>query len=231
MLLGRKAIGTVAYLGGLPALLEAFTWSWGQMVQYNEEFLASPTGYVHYAKSTFTDHAPARNGLVAKFLGDWLVQLDTDHQFEPDLVGRLLRTADDYQLDVLTGVYQLKNPPHVPVLYQFVDIGGKEGLQPMARWPQEARVLQIGSAGGGCLFVRRSVFDKIAEHFKCGAFDKIKGYSEDHSFFCRCRELEIKAYVATKVESNHLRVAPVTMDDLDDSQLKVGELFQVGGFP
>lgn len=229
MLLGRKAIGTVAYLGGLPAVLEAFAWSWGQLVAYNAEFLSDSKSYVHIDRATMSDHGPARNGLASSFLGDWLLQLDTDHQFEPDLAARMLRCADEYGIDVLSGVYQLKKPPHVPVLYQWVNVGGEIGLQPMARWPKEARVVSIGSAGGGCLFVRRTVFDQLAAEFKCGPFDKVKSFSEDHSFFWRLRELGIKAYAAMNIHSNHLRVAPVTFEDLDDSGLAISEPFAVGG--
>lgn len=230
-MLGRKALGTVAYLGGLPAVLERFCWSWGEMIAYNGEFLDDDCHYVHYLRSPISDHAPARNNLVSKFYGDWLLQLDCDHSFEPDIVARLLRLADDAGVDVVSGVYQLKNPPHVLVLYQWVDVGGEPGLQPMARWAQDAKLIQIGSAGGGCLFVRRAVFDRISEKYpQVGPFDKIFPFSEDHSFFLRCKELEVKCYAAMHVHCHHLRVSPVTLADLDDEGLQVSELFPVGGF-
>ena len=101
MLLGRKAIGTVAYMGGLPAVLEAFTWSWGQMIQYNQEVFCEGSEYIHYERTTISDHAPARNNLVTKFVGDWLIQMDTDHQFEPDIVARMVKLANLHELDVL----------------------------------------------------------------------------------------------------------------------------------
>lgn len=230
MLLGRKALGTVAYLGGLPALLEPFAWSFAQLVQFNEEFLADDRHYVHYDRARISDHGPARNQLVATFLGEWLLQLDTDHQFEPDLVARLLRLADEHGIDVLAGVYQLKSPPHVPVLYQWVQVAGQPALQPLATWPDDVRLLEIGSAGGGCLWVRRCVFDRIVRELGDQPFDRIGGYSEDHSFFYRCRQLGIKAYAAMHVHAAHLRVAPVTLADLDAEGLAVSEPFPVGGF-
>lgn len=234
MLLGRKAIGTVSYMGGLPALLEKFCWSWGQMLQFNAETFSEGTDYIHYMRSTISDHAPARNNLAAKFLGDWLVMLDTDHEFDPDVVARLVRLADTYEIDVLSGVYQMKNPPHVPVLFQWVKLaeGNEElGLQPMVAWDKRAKILQIGSAGGGCLFIRRKVFDAIATEWPNeGAFDKINPFSEDHSFFIRCRKLGIKAYAAMDVHCNHLRVVPVTLDDLHADELQTSDLFPVGAF-
>lgn len=234
MLLASKALGTVAYMGGLPALLERFCWSWGQMIQFNSEYFQSDGKYVHYMKSAISDHAPARNNLVAKFLGDWLVMFDTDHEFEPDIVSRLVRLADAYDVDVLSGVYQMKTAPHVPVLFQWVKLSESSdelGLQPMIKWQDGAQLVQIGSAGGGCLFVRRSVFDRMAiEWPQEAAFDKIAPFSEDHSFFIRCRKLGIKAYAAMNVQCNHLRIVPVTLDDLHAEELQLSELFPVGAF-
>ena len=229
MLLGRKALGTVAYLGGVPAVLESFTWSWGQMIHYNHEMFVEGPHYIHYDRASISDHGPARNSLVSRFLGDWLVMMDTDHRFDPDIIARLVRTADDSGVDVLSAVYQMKNAPHVPVLFQWVGDSPK-GLQPLATWPKEAKVLQIGSAGAGCLFVRRSVFDRLAEQGG-GPFDKIGIFSEDHSFFKRCADAGIPCYAAMDIQSNHLRVVPVTDDDLPKpGELMTSELFPVGGF-
>ena len=230
MILASKAIGTVAYLGGLPALLEQFCWSWGQMIQYNSEWV-EPGRYVNYDRSAYTDHGPARNALANRFLGDWLVQLDTDHIFEPDLIARLVNYADTLDIDVLSGVYQMKNSPHLPVLYQWCGPDDAPGLQPMAMWDKRLKVVQIGSAGGGCLFVRRKVFDRIASELKQEPFDKLHPFSEDHSFFLRLKQLKIPAYAALNIQCNHLRVMPVTFEDLpQNGSLPTGEPFEVKGF-
>lgn len=230
MLLGSKAIGTVAYLGGLPSLLEPFCWSWGQMVQYNQEAFCQGLEYVHYEKARISEHDRARNSLVEKCLGDWLIQMDTDHAFDPDIVARLVRTADRAQVDVLTAVYQVKQVPHVPVLFQWVrQADGTRGLQPLARWPADADVVEIGSAGTGCLFVRRSVFERLAAlEPERGPFDKIYPFAEDHSFFLRCLNAGIPCYAAMRIHSAHLRIAPITMDDLDDCGLAMSSLQPVG---
>lgn len=233
MIFGTKAIGTVAYLGGLPAVLEQFTWSWGQMIQYNQEMFCNGPQHVHYMRSHFSDHAPARNHLVANFIGDWLVQMDTDHAFDPDIVARLVRTADECNVDVLSACYQMKQAPHVPVIFQWVQTREEPkeyGLQPMIKWDRSAKIIQIGSAGGGCLFVRRVVFDAIASKYREGAFDKIHPYSEDNSFFLRCRDLGIPAYAAMNIHSHHLRVVPVTLDDLHVDELAASDMFPVEGF-
>ena len=40
MLIQSKTIGTVAYLGGLANVFEEFCWCWGQLIQFNNEYLA-----------------------------------------------------------------------------------------------------------------------------------------------------------------------------------------------
>ena len=230
MLLGRTALGTCAYMGGIPAVLEPFCWSWGQMVQFNAERFLDDKHYIHYDRATISDHAPARNQLASRFLGSFVLMLDCDHQFSPDLLDRLLRIANEIDADVLSGVYLLKNPPHLPVLYEWVDLNGSEALQPLATFPPECEVLQIGSAGGGCLLVRRRVFERMADELHEGPFDRIKPYSEDHSFFVRCRRLGIPCWAALKVECHHLRTAPLAVADQDWSGLMVSEPFEVGGF-
>lgn len=225
---GYKAIGTVAYMGGVPAVLEPFCWAWGQMIQHNQERLCSGPDFVHYDRAAMSDHAPARNSLVGRFLGDWLIQMDTDHRFDPDIVSRMVRYANANAIDVLSAVYYTKGQPHVPVLFEWVDIGGRPGLQHLAVWDPKVRVLPIGSAGGGCLFIRRKVFDALALAYPGeGAFDRIKPFSEDHSLFVRCKEQGIKCYAAMAVETQHLRIAEVTGADFDAAAGPVSELFPV----
>ncbi len=229
MIIGSKTLGTVSYLGGLPAVLEEFCWSWGQLVAYTSEW-AQP-GLVHWERSKFSDHAPARNALTTRIVGEWLIQLDTDHVFEPDLVARLVHTADKYGVDVLSGFYQMKTSPHVPVLFQWVGPEDAPGLQPLATWPPEVKVLEVGSAGAGCLFVRRGVFERVTTELGEQPFDKIFPYSEDHSFFLRLKRLNIPAYAALNIDYPHLRIGPVTAADLpQNGDLQISELFAVKGF-
>lgn len=213
----KRPIGTVAYMGGIPMVYEEFAWSWGQITAYNAEMLAPPGTFVHMTRARISDHAVARNGLADGFLGDWLVMLDTDHVPEPDIVARLVGAANRYGIDVLSGVYRMKGHPHHPVLYEWIpnpdDEDGPEVLRQVVGWTIDAGFLEIGSAGGGCLFVRRSVFDRIRDELHELPFEHIPPYSEDHSFFYRCRRLGITPFAALHIKSHHLRVAAVTDAD------------------
>jgi hypothetical protein len=230
MLHTRRAIGTVAYLGGLPAVLEPFCWAWSQMVQYNAEYMTNRPDleYVHYDRATASFHSFARNSLVERFLGDWLIQMDTDHCPDPDIAVRLVKTADWAQVDVLTAIYRHRAEPGPPVLYQWDE--ENKFLHPIASWDKSFRVMRIGASGAGCLFVRRHVFEKVVRAFRCAPFDILDLYGEDHSFFKRLRELDIPAYAAVNIESPHMRWGPFGLDDYEMPEVKPAQQIPAGGF-
>lgn len=229
VIVGRKPIGTISYMGGVMAVPEEFCWSWGQMLTYNSEiWLAdSPNEFIHYSRARASDHAPSRNMLAATMHGDWLIQFDTDHTFDCDIAHRLVRLADEAGVDVVSGVYQFKHAPHSPVAFHYDENGAS---RPIASWSKEAKLLEVGATGAGCLFVRRSVFDKISKECTDQPFTRFVGWSEDHSFFRRCHEVGIKTYLAPHLECNHLRVHQISLDEYEMDDQMAEAQFAVGGF-
>lgn len=231
MLIWRRPIGSMSYIGGVMSLPEPFCWSWGQMIQFNNEHLCGPGEYVHLERSRTSDRSWARNELASKFLGDWLLQVDIDHVFEPDLCARLVGLLESYDLDVLTGVYYSKTPPHAPLLHTYDE--NQAAWRIIAEWPETAKFIEIGRTGAGCLLVRRRVFDRIREELHENPFDVYPGYwrSEDFSFFKRLEKLAIKAYAAAKVEARHLTYHPLTGTDFRKELLETytpGESLPLG---
>lgn len=211
MLIIKKPIGTVSYMAGIWATPEVFTRSWGRMIQYNNEYLCETGQYVDQIFPDSSYHATARNYLAAAFQGDWIWMTDTDHAFDPDIVCRMLALMNDYRIDVLTGVYRYKNFPHLPTIYWFNE--KSNGFSVIAELDPNAPVQQIDCAGGGCLLVRKSVFQRIATELKQQPFDIIPPWSEDFSFFYRCRQLGIKVFAAPNIESRHLIHKEITSND------------------
>lgn len=207
MLLMRHTLGTVSYMGGLMSLPEAFCWSLAQMIQYSNEHLCGPNQVIHLSKSITSYHAWARNGLSEQMLGEWLLMLDTDQTFEPDLLCRMVALLNEHDLDVLTGLYHYKIPPHNPVIYAWD--GHKDEFHGIAGWSTPGRLLKIDCAGAGCLLIRQRVFRRIAEELGQKPFDPIGVFSEDFSFFRRLIQLGIKVYCAPEIETNHLMLTPI----------------------
>ena len=218
MLLGRKPIATIAYMGGIMSLPEPFVWSWSQMIEYNNDYLVEPNQSIFYYRSTVSYHVYARNNIVDTMKGDWVLMLDTDISFEPDLAVRMISCMDKYNIDVLTGVYNFKSPPHAPLLFLFHPSGR---IVPLGDWTDNAEIYEIGSAGAGCLMIRRKVFDRIREKLNEGPFDVTHPMSEDHSFFERLKRLKIKAYMNPNIEVHHLAYQPLSLKDYNKDKVKL----------
>lgn len=224
MLLGKKPIGTIAYMGGLMAVPEQFMWSYGQMIQYNADYLVEPNECVYYIRSTISFHAAARNNVVDQMKGDWLLMLDTDHVFDPDIAARMVHRMERDNLEVLTALYQHKSPPYSPVLYRH----GNDAFQALGDWDKfdEQYYIPIGSSGAGCLMVKRSVFDRIKNKLKESPFDIIHPLGEDHSFFKRLYKLGIKAFCDPSIECHHLQVKPIALQDYKVEEMVLSDKYQ-----
>jgi hypothetical protein len=101
---------------------------------------------------------------------------------------------------------------------------------PLMDWDARLDMMEIYSAGAGCLWVRRSVYDRIRAELNEQPFTRINGMGEDHSFFLRLHKLGIKAVAALKVECHHLQVRPLTLADYDRTALDLAPGEPVKGY-
>jgi len=197
-----RTIGTIGYMGGLMSMPSPFVWSWSQMVQFTPEAICQEDEKIDFVRTEYSLHSAARNDLVTKLAGDWLLQLDTDMVFDPDFAARLVTIFERYKLDILTGLYTYKSQPNIPVLHMFNEATGRH--ESIGQWDTSSEIFGVDSAGGGCLLVRRRVFERIFRELRQTPFEMIPPYGEDHSFFMRARKLGFKAYCAWKVQAAHL---------------------------
>lgn len=194
--------------------MEPFTFSYGNLIAYNERHI----GKIHYTRSSISFHATARNELVQSMRGEWLLQLDTDIYFEPDLLHRMLRDMENYNMDVLTGLYVSKKSPHRPVL--FMNVPNGEGYVHVVHW-EENEPFMVDAAGAGCLLVKRKVFDRIIGELGQDPFDVAHPYSEDTSFFRRCKTLGIGVWCDPRIQVYHLGITPFSSSDIEYDKMEV----------
>ena len=217
MLIQKRCLGTVAYMGGVPAIIERFSWAFLQMSLYNNEYLTKHDTYINYDRSKVSYHAKARNELVQAMLGDWILMVDCDHEPDPDLCARMLHLFQKYKLDVLVGIYQVKLYPYPPLIYMWNET--HTDFQLVSSFETKGDIFEIGAAGGGCLMIRRNVIYKILTEMKELPFDVTfqkngkRPLSEDLSFFKRCYDLGVKSYAAANIENPHLEFVTITMEN------------------
>jgi hypothetical protein len=164
-----------------------------------------------------------RNRIVANFLDhpakpDWLLMLDTDQQLEVDGFDKLIAAAHDTERPIVAGVYFGAwggefYPTAVPLIFRDHPTYPMR-FAPVVNYPRDT-VIEIHSAGTGCLLVHRSVFERIAEADDnphdpqkrwCWFRDMpVNGdwYSEDHFFCSVARENGFKLHAHTGVVLPH----------------------------
>lgn len=197
-----KYIGTVAWMGGVPTIPTPFVKSWTDFIVYNSKYI---DGEIFYFTPTTSLHFQARNQIVEQMKGDWVLMLDTDNKFPPDILHRMLARFHQHDLDVLTGLYQFKQEPHGPVLFKWKDIITERVVQFQAQEVDQFNYIEVDCAGAGCLLVRDRVFVRILEELKENPFDHIPPLGEDFSFFKRLQRLDIQAICDPALHVEHLR--------------------------
>lgn len=202
----ERCVGTVARMWSDNPPSQ-FVDSLAQLLLYTQRSVCAPGEFINYTWALSSYHENSRNVFADDVVGDWIFMTDTDHIFAPDLLVRLLRLQEKYNTRVLSGIYTFKYPPHYPVANVWgADLSDqtKKPFEPLHTWDQTKEVIEIGPTGGGCLLVKKDVFQEIRDKLQQNPFGIIPGLSEDYSFFWRCKELKIPTYLAPHVQSHHL---------------------------
>jgi glycosyltransferase involved in cell wall biosynthesis len=203
---GKRAIGTIAYMGGIQAIAEPWVWSLAQLVDFTHDAICQDDQYVQLDRARFSLHWAARNQLADRFLGDWLLMLDCDVVPEPDCAARLVTLMMRHNVDVVSGMYPFKQEPNAPIIYHWND--AVRAHEPIVDWDPSADLIEYSGGGAGCLLIRRTVFDRMRSELKEEPFSIRHPLGEDTTFYERCRRLGIKCYFAPRVQLGHLDFVP-----------------------
>lgn len=193
--------GTVGYICTIPMVYEPFVTSLVQLVQYNQ----AKNINVWYNRTTVGSQAHARNSLAKTMLGHWLFFIDTDIVLPFNALEIMLQLQKKHNLDVLSGLYYERQPPHYPVVYD------SDGADLWTGDPHfTGDIKQVYAVGGGCLLVKKKVFDRIREELQEEPFSIIADSGEDISFCRRLAKLKIPVYVTNLFKVEHLSLTPIS---------------------
>lgn len=156
----------------------------------------------------------ARNTLVSRFLdapGDWLLFIDSDMKFDPDLVDALLFNASPDKAPIVGGLcFGINDGVLFPTLYQLAR-NGDELVTVRHQGPvPEATMFQVASTGAAALLIHRSVLEAMRDHGFNATFPWFqetelygRPCGEDFTFCLRAGQLGFPVYVNTAVEVGH----------------------------
>jgi len=166
--------------------------------------------------------ANSRNNVVHQFLmsqaGDWLVMIDDDQVFPPNLIEYLMQPADAAERPVV-GVpvwrFTSKDDGPVRVTHNVFNVSDEGGFVEYEDLPKDALV-QAAGIGTGCLVVHRDVLLKISDlSFNAGngarwAWFRHNVYGdmsegEDLYFARACAAVGVPVYVNTALTLGHLK--------------------------
>lgn len=177
---------------------------------------------IHMARQMACDYA-VDNGF------DWILQLDDDATFPPDIISKLLA----HQKDVVTALAYQRKTPHWPCIFELAEDGllGKpmEGVE-------RTGLRRVDVSGFHCSLTKTSVIKRLREGTKkpdgsvdvpgtriyFGGFDNKLG--EDFAFSINCKKIGIQIYCDTDIISGHIGAAMV----VDETYKK---LFAAGAIP
>lgn len=146
---------------------------------------------------------PARNAVAQAFMAsgaDWLLQLDADMVFEPDLLSRLLAVGTPGRL--VSGLYFAhdRTGSTWPLLWDA-------DLRPIRQYPPNALV-PVGGVGGGCLLIHRNHLTRLGSpYFRQ---EPTGQYDQDQTFAHDLAKVGIPTFVHTGIQLGHAKRLVVT---------------------
>jgi hypothetical protein len=182
-----------------------------------------------------TDIASGRNTAVRDFLAsdaEWLLFLDSDQVWNPDLVDRLYASADVDERPIVSGLIMAHRPerdlPVSPACGIFDDSDEPQVVAPP--FIPNVRWWRVATVGAGCLFIHRRVleairtkfeeqysaalwFDQLAfRHVDADGESVMDRMGEDYVFSARASACGFPLIVDTTIELGHIKRVTFTRE-------------------
>jgi len=160
----------------------------------------------------------ARTRVARAFLdsnAEWMIGLDSDVGYGPDLLRWLHKTAEMAEARFVTGVYVVNQEQTADSFGGFivepgpaVYLYGDDGFEPYRDiLGSPVRIHEVDACGAGCSLIHRSVFEAVAKEYDGDVwYDPIDGVrAEDLAFCIRVRRCGIPIYADAWYPLNHLK--------------------------
>lgn len=198
------------------SLADVVSWD----MQYGRRWLAHDKPMIWVIGGTVV--ANSRNNVVHQFLmsqaADWLVLIDDDQVFPPNLIEYLMEPADAVERPVI-GIpvwrFTSKDDGPVRVTHNVFDVADNAFVE-FEELPTDALV-QVGAVGTGCMVIHRDVLLKLADFshqtgngsrwawFRHNVYGGDISEGEDLFFARLCAAAGVPIFVNTSLTLGHLK--------------------------
>ena len=152
----------------------------------------------------------ARNALLETALkadADWMLWLDSDMVFAPDLLEQMFRTAEKEQTEFVTGVYFRRVEPYTPTLFATLE------MDPPS-WTNADEIpdkpFEVAGCGFGAVLVSMQVVWDVCNKFGANPFNPLEGMGEDLAFCWRARQCGYKIIADPSLSLGHMGHTMIT---------------------
>ena len=159
----------------------------------------------------------ARNGLAKRAITegfDRVLWLDSDMDFEPDLMRRFMADLDE-GYEYVSGLFFKRKAPVQPCIYKEVGYyhdENKNEVTPVALcyedYPRD-QIFEIGASGFAGVMMTTELLKKVTDQFG-QPFSPILGFGEDLSFCKRVAHVGGKMYCDSRIKMGHVGLGTIT---------------------
>lgn len=150
----------------------------------------------------------SRNDLASKAIeldADFVLWLDSDMVFNPDLLEKMMDHFKDPEVDFVTGVYYRRVSPFTPVIFKKLDqtkpdIWDWSGYDD---FPEKLPLFPVEGCGFGCVLMRTDVLMSVQGKFG-NMFAPIGNVGEDLAFCWRARQCGFKIFCDPAIPLGHV---------------------------
>lgn len=148
----------------------------------------------------------ARNNLARQAIkseADWVLWLDSDMVFGPDLLQRMLKVCTENNIDFLTSICFRRKPPYTPCLFDKLE-RTERGANYTALLSVPDGRFKVGGCGFAGVLMSTDVLLSVASKFEGRMFEPINGFGEDVAFCWRARQCGYDIWCDSDIELGHV---------------------------
>lgn len=147
---------------------------------------------------------------------DYILWIDSDMTFEPDMMERMFRSIGDR--DMLTALCIGRRPPFKPCIYKELTVKQEGlGISPTAEnwydYPRD-QITEIEGCGFACVLQKISMLETMSIFGV--PFFPIAGLGEDLAFCWRARKMDFRIWCDTSIKIGHIMRLSVDEDFRDN---------------